>query len=218
MADIESMFSQVRVPAPQSDMLRYLWWPEGDLLKEPQEYRMKVHVFGAISSLSCANYTLKRCAEDNVQEYGQKVTEAIKRDFYVDDFVRSVDTSEEAIDLAHGVREVLSKGGFNLTKWMSNDRDVLNTIPEEHRAKGVKNLNLNDDDLPTERTLGVVWDVECDQIGFASRKITDNHCKATRRNILSVTSSIYDPIGPTAPCVKSKDHTASTLQRETGLG
>ena len=198
MADIESMFSQVRVPSAQRDMLRYLWCPEGDMTKDPQEYRMKVHVFGAISSPSCANYTLKKCAEDNENEYGKKVTEAIQKDFYVDDFVRSTDTQEEAIELAHGVRQVLSKGGFNLTKWISNEREVLQTIPEEHHVKEVKNRSLNDDNLPTERTLGALWDVENDEIGFASK---DLDSKATRRNILSVTSSIYDPIGPTAPYV-----------------
>ena len=68
----------------------------------------------------------------------------------------SVDTAEEAVELAHGVQQVLAKAGFNLTKFVTNDRKVLDTIPTEHRAKGVKNLNLNDDNLPTERTLGVL--------------------------------------------------------------
>ena len=50
MADIEAMYYQVNVPQHQRDMLRYLWWPNGDLSQNVQEYRMKVLVFGAVSS------------------------------------------------------------------------------------------------------------------------------------------------------------------------
>ena len=37
-ADIEKMFYQVRVPSTDCDALRYLWWPKGDLSKDPEEY------------------------------------------------------------------------------------------------------------------------------------------------------------------------------------
>lgn len=30
MADVESMFHQVRMPAEDADLLRFLWWPDGD--------------------------------------------------------------------------------------------------------------------------------------------------------------------------------------------
>lgn len=65
MADIQSMFYQVKVTPDQCDMLRYLWWPEGNITKEPVAYRMLVHLFGATSSPSCSNYALKRTAKDN---------------------------------------------------------------------------------------------------------------------------------------------------------
>lgn len=31
MADVESMFYQLRIPEEDTDLLRFLWWPEGDL-------------------------------------------------------------------------------------------------------------------------------------------------------------------------------------------
>ncbi|XP_068749086.1 uncharacterized protein [Montipora capricornis] len=49
MADIEAMFYQVLVPADQLDFLRFLWWPNGDLSAELEEYRMRVHPFGVVS-------------------------------------------------------------------------------------------------------------------------------------------------------------------------
>ena len=29
------------------DYLRFLWWNDGDISREPEEYRMAVHLFGA---------------------------------------------------------------------------------------------------------------------------------------------------------------------------
>lgn len=52
MTDVESMFHQVKVPENDRDLLRFLWWPNGDLYKEVEEYQMAVHLFGATSSPS----------------------------------------------------------------------------------------------------------------------------------------------------------------------
>ena len=49
MFDIEPMFYQVKVPVQQRDLLRFLWWETGDTSKDPQVYKMTVHLFGAAS-------------------------------------------------------------------------------------------------------------------------------------------------------------------------
>ena len=59
MADVQSMFHQVRVPVADRDLLRFLWWPQGDFSKKLEEYRMTEHLFGAVSSPSCVNRDLK---------------------------------------------------------------------------------------------------------------------------------------------------------------
>ena len=75
---------------------------------------------------------------------------------------------------------------------------MLSTIPDEHRVKEVKDMNVQLDTLPMERALGVQWCVETDHLKFSQNKVNQNH---TRRNILSVMSSIFDPFGATAPYV-----------------
>ena len=37
MADIEGVFHQVRVHRDDRDLLRFLWWPDGDASKNPEE-------------------------------------------------------------------------------------------------------------------------------------------------------------------------------------
>ncbi len=87
---------------------------------------------------------------------------------------------------------VCSKGRFQLSKWISNSRKVLASIPEERLSKSTKDLNLDKDNLPVERVLGLYWCVESDAFMF---KIAISERPPTRRGVLSVFGSIYDPLG-----------------------
>ncbi|XP_043204840.1 uncharacterized protein LOC122372053 [Amphibalanus amphitrite] len=198
--DIEAMFLQVSVPESQRDYLRFLWWPEGVLSNPPCEYRMKVHLFGATSSPSCANFALHRTAEDN-DSLSREASETIRNNFYVDDVLKSVKDEETAIKLMKDLKVMCALGGFNLTKFDSNSIEVLQSVPKQDRSKQVKDLTLGSDPLPTERALGVVLDPNTDTIGFNVdiQKLTRK--TATKRGYLSAAASCYDPLGLAAPCV-----------------
>ena len=73
MADIEGMFHQVQVSEHNLDFLHFLWWPNNDINLPLAEYRMKVHLFGAVSSPSCANYALKKTADENASKVGEDI-------------------------------------------------------------------------------------------------------------------------------------------------
>jgi len=194
--DIEGMFHQVRVNKEHRDLLRFLWWKDGDTSKEPEEYRMTVHLFGATSSPGCANFALKATANDHENEFGARAADFLRNDFYVDDGLKSVPSVQEAIELVNDSKGICSKGGFNLHKFVSNSKEVLKTIPEPDRAEGVKKIDMDLDSLPVERTLGVQWCVETDSFQF---NIVLQNKPCTRRGILSTVSSIYDPLGFVAP-------------------
>ena len=85
MSDVEGMYHQVRVPEDQRDYLRFLWWPDGDMSQDLEEYQMNVHLFGATSSPSCANYSLRCTAEEFGDGYDDESRSTINRNFYVDD-------------------------------------------------------------------------------------------------------------------------------------
>ncbi|XP_063967618.1 uncharacterized protein LOC129271341 [Lytechinus pictus] len=196
VGDVEAMFHQVKVPKKDCDALRFLWWENGNLATEPVEYRMKVHLFGATSSPSCAGFALRRTAEDNRHEYDEDVVNTVLDNFYVDDCLKSVPSDKDGVRLVQQLRGLLQKGGFRLTKWVSNSREVLNSIPDTEKAPSVIDMDL--DTLPIERTLGVLWDVDSDRFGF---KVSLKDRPATRRGILSKVSSLYDPLGFLAPFI-----------------
>jgi hypothetical protein len=50
---------------------------------------MLVHIFGAKSSPSVAGYAMRRTAEDNKHDFPWEVVDAVWRDFYVDDLLKS---------------------------------------------------------------------------------------------------------------------------------
>lgn len=166
MADIESMFYQVRVPDEDADLLRFLWWPGGDLNEEVAEYRMCVHLFGATLSPSCASYALRRTAEDAAATTSPKTTETVLKNFYVDDCLKSVPTKDEAVNFVRELMTLCARDGFHLTKWVSNSRILLGFIPGNERAAEVKDLDLQHDELPLERALGVQWCTSSDSFKF----------------------------------------------------
>ena len=192
VSDTACMFHQVHVTDRDRDLLRFLWWRDGDLDGEPHPYRMKVHLFGGVWSPSCCNFMLRRTAEDCRDQYDPEVVDTILNSFYVDDCLKSVDTVHRAKHIVQQMCDLLSYGGFHLTKFISNSREVMSAIPEEDWSKEVKNRDLQCQTLPVERALGVKWDVEADTFSFAAN-IKEK--PVTRRGILSVVSSIFDPLG-----------------------
>lgn len=83
LADIESMFYQVKVLAKDVDLLRFVWWPNGDLTQD-------------LAAPSCSNFALRECAEDNEGLFSLDVTEKLLHTFCVDDCLVSTVGEEEA--------------------------------------------------------------------------------------------------------------------------
>ena len=88
----------------------------------------------------------------------------MNRSLYVDNFLVSVPYCLSAITLIDGVTGALSKAGFRLTKWVSNDREIPKHIQQEERAADFKDLDVTN--FSAERTLGVQWDSNSDEILF----------------------------------------------------
>jgi len=151
---------------------------------------MIVHLFGAVSSPGCANFALKTTVDDFEEECGNDAAEFVRHDFYVDDGLKSVPSVEQALDLIENTKTLCKKGGFNLHKFISNRREVIEAILVEQRAKELKELDMTKDLLPIERALGVQWFVESDELHFRAA-LKDR--PLIRRGILSMSPWFTTP-------------------------
>ena len=128
---------------------------EGDRNLPPEVYQYCRHIFGAKSSPTSVNYVLHQTAKDNSSKL-PLAADAIMKNIYMDDLFKSEKDKEIMVNMCQDLTNLLSKGGFRLTKWSSNSREVLSNIPESELAPCLKGLDL-DDKLPTERVLGAFY-------------------------------------------------------------
>ncbi|KAL9972904.1 hypothetical protein ACROYT_G019295 [Oculina patagonica] len=164
--------------------------------RDPDVYQMLVIIFGAAYSPCTANYVLRKTADDNCENplFSPETIEAVKRNFYMDDLLKSVRDETSATQLQKELTALLARGGFRLTKWSSSSREVLSQIPTQEMASPSVNLDL--DELPVERSLGLLWNTETDSFRFA---VSSCQSAPTKRGVLSQVSSVFDPLGVLAP-------------------
>ena len=170
VSDIKATFHQGCVDPPDQDFLRFLWWPRRNTSLPTDEYCMKVHLFSATLSPSCANFALLQTAENNSYSYEPSIAETIKRNFYMDDCLKSVASKAEAMNLYQQLTDLLKKEGFHLTKWISSCSEVLDRyrkldtgyyILDTSTEKSSSAFSLNEDE--NLHVLSVKWEVTSDK-------------------------------------------------------
>ena len=117
---------------------------------------MCAHVFGAASSASCSNNALRRTAMENEVVFGEAAAGALHHNFYVDDLLKSMEDLDPAKQLVKDVVNMCKSDGFHLTKFISNNKELLLSVPKHQRRMGVKDQDLSGD-LPNEKALGICW-------------------------------------------------------------
>ena len=64
--------------------------------------------------------------------------------------LKSVKSEEEVVELVKDVKLMCNSGGFHLTKFLKNSKEVLEAVPACDRRKSVVEYNFNNQSLPTE--------------------------------------------------------------------
>ena len=188
-ADVEAMHYQILIPPNERDALRFLWFDSAGLV---QELRMTRHLFGGIWCASSATYALRKSIQ-NVAQISDTASDIISRSFYVDDCLRSDLNVDAACSGASDALQVLSNSGFHLTKFSSNSLQVLSTIPENDRVSSDKDISPDTEG----RVLGVKWNMFHDEFRFEFDVSVEG--VMTRRRMLSLTASMFDPLGLISP-------------------
>ncbi|XP_055543471.1 uncharacterized protein LOC129729018 [Wyeomyia smithii] len=198
--DIEKMFHQIRIKPEDKHAQRFLFRFDEKL--QPDVYVMDVATFGATCSPCSAQYILNKNADDNAAEFPEAAA-AIKGKTYMDDYFDSANTTEQAVERALQVKLIHSRAEFNMRNWVSNSNEVRQRLGETHEQR-----LLSIDCSPEEkrhRVLGIVWDSEKDIFIFSTSWQAElapyiiNDLRPTKRIILRIVMSLFDPMGFLAP-------------------
>ena len=190
VGDVEQMYHQVRVISDDQASLSFLWRDfQQDRL--PDTYNMEVTIFGAKCSPASANYVLRKTASDHEEDSdaSRRAAVAVCQNFYMDDFLKTEKSVEDAKAMRREVTALVAKGGFRLTKWRSNSEEVLLDVPESERAcEGTLR--------PTENVLGCPWNPVSDTL---SVRTFDVGPVCTKRGVVRAVARLFDPLGIAAP-------------------
>ncbi|GBP53909.1 hypothetical protein EVAR_96587_1 [Eumeta japonica] len=184
-----------RIAEEDRDALRFLWRSdrrEG----QPTEYRITRVIFGAASSPCTAIYVKNANAEKHRESFSAAAT-GIVQNHYMDDYLQSFPTTQEAIEIARKVALIHSRAHFTLQKWRSNDEPTLNALTPEPRQVD-KKLNCGTNE---EKVLGLIWRPKSDTLAFdldlkrVPKEIMLGQKRLTKREILKTAMSVFDPLG-----------------------
>ncbi|GFR00322.1 integrase catalytic domain-containing protein [Trichonephila clavata] len=115
----------------------------------------------------------------------------MNENFYVDDFICSVDSDEEARQVYHEAKLILSEASMNLTKWKTNS----NALKEEIETVTSKEVKLGFPDS-SSKVLGLKYNSSKDLFTFSPETIVEaSHSnEPTKRTVLQISSKLFDPI------------------------
>lgn len=190
--DTEKMFRQIWVAKKHLDYQRILW---RELPSQPiKHFRLLTVTYG----ISCASYlsvrTLRQLALDSINDFPRSA-QIIRNDFYVDDILTGAESAEELLELHKELVNLLGSAGFNLRKWSSNCILLLKSLPPEL----CEHSSFEFDFVESIKLLGLLWNPSLDSFRF--RVSLPDRGTCTKRQILSDTSRIFDPLGFLTPTV-----------------
>lgn len=189
-ADIEKMYRMMYVNPHHADCQTILWHRPGTA--GILAYKLLTVTFGTSSAPFQATRGLYEVGE-RIKESNPKLAETIQRNHYVDDFLKSFPTIDDAQHTNKALINELSQFGFNLRQWKSNESRTLDGIDKIDCKQSI-------DFDSTFKTLGIAWHAHTDNFVFKS--IEAKHVeKWTKRQILSVIAKLFDPLGWLSPCI-----------------
>ena len=167
-------------------MLRFFPYVNGKPPNGAEHWRFTVMPYGLVCVTSMAGFCIKYTARKNYAKVPPETGQRVERDFYVDDFITSVDSIAKAKSIIADATKLLATTGFVLTKFSSNCRDVLEDVE-------IDSLTAK------QKVLGLSWNAESDRIIFRNKSLQASKFALTRRTALSYLNSYFDPLGLWCP-------------------
>ena len=186
LADVAKEFWEIYYNKEDRNFVRFLYTPEER--QEPVIFRQKGLVMGAVASPFQALYCISKLKEFYENQF-PLAAEAIK-DIYVDDVLACFDSMTQAAQTARQLINFFAKGSFTIHKFQASHEKILDMakIEPEKRAKG-----------KTTKVLGVQYNSETDEIEYDYSEAIKEAKLVTKRHILQVLATLFDPLGCCSP-------------------
>ena len=155
------MYLQIRQDPKDCPYHGFLW--RGlDQSQQPDIHEFNRLVFGITSCPFQAQLVTREHARKNFSSF-PRAAKTILESTYMDDSMDSTSSEEEAITLYKELSAIWERAGMHARKWLSNSKQILAEIPQDHQATEVK---LNKGILPSTKTQGVLWQPNEDNFSF----------------------------------------------------
>ena len=195
VGDVTQMYHQLILRPVDRPLHRFLY-RNLSCDESPRVYEFQRFIFGGCYCPFCVQFVWQKHAETNMEIYSL-AAKAVLEHCYMDDLMPSVPTVDKAKETRRQLTELGDQAGFHIRKWVSNDVDVIADIKEEDRAS---EIDLEKRELPTTKTLGVLWSATDDKFFFRHSLQLDGF-EFTKRNVLKKTAIVYNPLGFLSPYI-----------------
>lgn len=191
-ADIEKFYRQIRIQDTDQHLQKIVW--RNSATESLQEFQLTTVTYGTKSTPFLAMRTIKQLIKDDGAEFplGAKM---LSNQLYVDDLLGGCNNIITAQKAQHELITMLKGGGFNLRKWTSNNKCLLENLPHDLVSQGMFDFK----DTETNKTLGITWNPCTDQFTYKRMPLINKRDVNTKRTLLSDISKLYDPLGWLSP-------------------
>ncbi|UYV84514.1 hypothetical protein LAZ67_X002426 [Cordylochernes scorpioides] len=174
IADIRKAFQTIGIDEKERDYLRFLWWDEQDPFKIRTLRHTRV-VFG----LTCSPFILAAVLKyhlESIVDDRKPVADVLKRSFYVDNLVFSVDEPDELERIREVANDIMDEAKLTLREWEYGGSKILENKEDS-------------------RVLGLYWNKERDTLRCHIPQDTTKYGEVTKRTLLSNLQKFFDPLG-----------------------
>jgi hypothetical protein len=191
VADIEKMYRQVLIHEKDRSLQRIIWRSSSS---EPfNHFNLKTVTYGTTSAPFLATRALKELTNEFKNQY-PLAESALLNNFYVDDFLGGANSEDEAVQLYNELMTLLSRRGFFIRRWNSSSTSFIENIRSSAEADKFLLIDENSENL---RVLGLKW---CPGENYFTFNVSlPVNSVPSKRNILSESSKVYDPLGLITP-------------------
>ena len=186
LSDIKSAFLQIKLKTDYDKNKFCILFRDSD--GTLRAYRYCTLVFGYAASPFILNYVIRHHLK---QFPADKFRCALENQMYVDNLFITGNSDAELLQMYNVTMDIMRAGGFTLRSWASNNDSLNRQFSSD--STGVIH------DSKHERVLGYRYDKEKDSLSLAEADDNIGSQATTKREILSIFSKFFDPLGLCLP-------------------